>query len=251
MARRLLRVVKSRRGTKPVPLWLVRAIRTVGSGTSPLAPHSRPASSSKIGSAELGRLLEGVELGTWALGPRSIDALVELVAVLRPARIMEFGSGSSTVVLAWAIRQACGPGDTPRIISIEQDAGQAARTEGLLRGAGLDGEAVVFVAPLGEQEVEGHTTICYQLPDAMADAFGGRLADLVVIDGPAGPAGVRFGTLPLARPFARPGAAFVLDDALRDGELDVARRWARLPWVHIAGIRLIDKGILTGTVGTA
>ncbi len=140
-----------------------------------------------------------------------------------------------------------GPERPPRILSIEQDVGQAGRTRGLLARAGLDREAVVLVAPLEDQVVEGRHTICYALP---ADLFavGGRPADLIVIDGPAGPAGVRFGTLPLVRGYVRDGARFVLDDALRDGELAIAREWATLPYAKVAGIRLIEKGLLVGTV---
>ena len=69
-----------------------------------------------------------------------------------------------------------------------------------------------------------------------------------MIDGPAGPAGVRFGTLPLVQGYVRDGARFVLDDALRDGELAIARDWATLPYANVAGIRLIEKGLLVGTV---
>jgi hypothetical protein len=248
IARRILRIVKVCSGRRAVPLAVVQAIRAIGSGTSPLAPVSRPADASSLRSASLGRLLEGVELGTWALGPRSIDELVEIVQRVRPDAIIEFGSGSSTVVLAWAIREVWGPNASPRIVSIEQDLEQMGRTRMLLDRAGLGAEAVVLVAPLAEQVIEGRRTICYALPEGFGDALHGRLADLIVIDGPAGVPGVRFGTLPLARPHARDGARFVLDDALRDGELQVARLWAALPYVRVEGIRLIEKGLLVGTV---
>ena len=39
---------------------------------------------------------------------------------------------------------------------------------------------------------------------------------------------------------------FVLDDALRDGELAIARRWASPPYPEIEGIRLIEKGLHWG-----
>ena len=69
----------------------------------------------------------------------------------------------------------------------------------------------------------------------------------VVIDGPATETD-RFGTLPLIRPYVKANALFYLDDALRDGELDVARRWARLPYVEVNGIYLTEKGLLQGNV---
>ena len=247
IARRVLRWVRAFSGHRAVPLVVIRVVRAIGTGTSPLAPKSRAASARTLRSEPLRRLLDGVELGTWALGPKTIDELVRMIDSGRPASIIEFGSGSSTVALAWAMHEAWGSSTPPRILSIEQDAAQAERTRGLLASAGLDREAVVLVAPLEDQILEGRHTKCYALPAAL-DALGGRAAELVLIDGPAGAAGVRFGTIPLVRPYVRDGAQFVLDDALRDGELDIARAWARLSYTRVAGIRLIEKGLLVGTV---
>jgi hypothetical protein len=246
LALRMMRAARSRRGRRPAPLWLVRAIRAIAG--SSVAPAGRAASASRLHDEALRPLLAGVELGTWALGPRAIDEVVRTVRRLRPEALLEFGSGASTVAIAWAMREAWGPGGQPRVVSVEQDDAQAERTRRLLAGAGLAGDALVIVGPLAEQQIEGQSTTCYALPASLAEALGERRVDLVMIDGPAGPPGIRFGTLPLARPYVRPGATFLLDDALRDGELDIARRWSALPWVHIDGIRLIEKGLLVGTV---
>ena len=54
---------------------------------------------------------------------------------------------------------------------------------------------------------------------------------------------------PWSARFAAKHSQFVLDDAIRDGELDIAARWNRLPYVQVDGIRLIEKGLLTGTIG--
>ena len=72
--------------------------------------------------------------------------------------------------------------------------------------------------------------------------------DFVVIDGPAAQDGARFGTLPLIRRYLSSGARFYLDDALRDGEIDIAERWARLPYVQVNVVRLTEKGLLLGEV---
>lgn len=235
-------------GDRPVPLPVVFAIRALATAANPLMPRNTAVDGSDLRPESLGRALAGVELGTWALGPATIAELVAIVGRDRPEVVLEFGSGSSTVALAWAMRESRGPGTRPRIISIEQDADQALRTADLLRRGGLEAEAAIVVAPLAEQVIEGQRTTCYALPDGVAEELADRRAGLVVIDGPAGPAGVRFGCLPLARPFVRPDTPFVLDDALRDGELGIARRWARLPYVRARGIRLIEKGLLVGTV---
>ena len=107
---------------------------------------------------------------------------------------------------------------------------------------------MILIEPLTPQVIEGVQTTCYASLDELRRILGERRADLLVIDGPAGPPGVRFGTLPLARGCASEGATFVMDDALRDGELDVARRWDAMPYLRVRGLQLIEKGLLTGTV---
>ena len=49
--------------------------------------------------------LSGVQLGTWSLGPRSIDVLAAMISTMRPTLVIEFGSGVSTLVLASAMRR--------------------------------------------------------------------------------------------------------------------------------------------------
>ena len=155
--------------------------------------------------------------------------MVDTVRRVRPEAILEFGSGGGTVALAWAVREAWGASTPPRVLSLEQDAEHVQRTRALLERAGLGGEVLVFHAPLAEQQLEGAPMTCYAIPTALQQSLGPRRVDFVVIDGPAGPAGIRFGTMPLARPLVRAGATFLLDDALRDGELEIARRWSRFP----------------------
>jgi hypothetical protein len=234
-------------GDRPVPLIVIRGIRRLG-GPDSLAQRTRGVDGSQVEATELARLLAGAELGTWALGPRSIDAIVALVEAIRPNTVLEFGSGLSTIALAWAVRQAIGAGGPGRVISIEQDDDQAGRTRARLEQAGLAAHGVVLVAPLAEQSIEGRLTTCYSLPPGLDGVLAGRPVELIVVDGPAGPPGVRFGTLPLARPYTAPGTRFVLDDALRDGELAIAAAWGGLPYVKLDGIRLIEKGLLAGSV---
>jgi hypothetical protein len=99
--------------------------------------------------------------------------------------------------------------------------------------------------------IEGHLTTCYSLQMDIGRYFKGRTADLVIIDGPSAESGARFGTLPLIRGVTSPAAEFILDDAVRDGELDVAKRWMSLTYLQVDGIRLIERGLLTGKVFSA
>jgi predicted O-methyltransferase YrrM len=236
-------------GERPVSLDLVATFRMLAVGEDALLPHltSTPAERALV--EPLASHLRGRELGNWSLGPLSLTYLRNLVLQHRPSRLLEFGSGISTLVLAHAMTEARGGGEEgPLVISVEQENVHASSTRDLLSDAGLDHLAMVVVAPLSRQQIEGIWTTCYALPESLSVIFRDRRADLVVIDGPAAEAGARFGTLPLARPFVGANASFVLDDALRDGELRIARRWRSLPYIEIEGIRLIEKGLLTGII---
>jgi hypothetical protein len=171
-----------------------------------------------------------------------------LVSRERPDLVLEFGSGISTAVLAQAMRDSGAGSDLPLVISIEQDQAHAGRTRALLAAAGLGESVVVVVAPIARQRIEGFDTTCYALPEGIEVLFGDRKAEFVLVDGPAGETGARYGTLPLARPFVGSRATFVLDDALRDGELAIAQRWRTLGYATLDGIRLIENGLLTGQI---
>ena len=90
-------------------------------------------------------------------------------------------------------------------------------------------------------------TSCYSLPTEFVQTIAALRPGFVVIDGPTTETD-RFGTVPLIRPYLKTNALFYLDDALRDGELDLARRWARLPYIEVNGIYLTEKGLLQGNV---
>jgi hypothetical protein len=43
-------------------------------------------------------------------------------------------------------------------------------------------------------------------------------------------------------------ARFLLDDALRDDELAVARAWSSLPGIELDGVHVVGEGLLAGHV---
>jgi predicted O-methyltransferase YrrM len=244
----LLRLMCHAFGRKTVPVSWVRPLRAVAGRSLEMTVSPTPVEGSTLRPSSLGNHLAGVVLGTWALGPRSLEEIIRLVSSRRPGLIVEFGSGASTVVLAWAMREASGPGSQPRVMSFEQDAKHAEHTRELLARAGLESECTILVAPMERQLIEERMTCCYAIPGGFSEVIGDRRIDLAIIDGPAGAAGVRFGTLPLMQPYLADGATFVLDDALRDGELAIAASWRQLSYLRIDGLLLIEKGLLVGRV---
>jgi predicted O-methyltransferase YrrM len=248
-ARALLKTVAVVSSGRPVPLSLIRLIRSLASESAdPLGAPARPILGQSLTDPFLAGQLHGRILGTWALGPETIEFVRRMVLRDRPRLVLEFGSGLSTVALAASMRDSDGRREFPSVISIEQDDDHAELTRDLLKQAGLEDDVAIVVAPLGEQTIEGLPTVCYLIPDVFAKVIGDRLVDFVLVDGPAAEPGARFATIPLVRSHLRDGAKVVLDDALRDGELETARRWAALPYVKVQGIRLIEKGVLIGKI---
>jgi len=194
-------------------------------------------------------LLSGHEIGGWALGAETIEFLVEILRARRPSSVLEFGSGTSTVVLAWLMRQLHGDSNQPRVFSIDQSDDYVERTRSWLARHNLRDRVKFLRRPVVRQTIAQFPTACYDLPPVMlAEFFGPVRPDCVLIDGPAGDNGVRFGTLPLVQNHLTPGAAIFMDDGLRDSELDSAERWNRLGYVRWDGLYWLGKGLLSGTV---
>ena len=246
LARVLLGIVKSIARDSPVPIDAIRRLRALGGDSSALVSAADASTSDDIQDELLRRRLDGLELGLWALGPRSIGYVAKLVATMQPSLILECGSGASTVALAHAIEQAGGHDGRPRVISLEQDASYAEETTALLGRLGLGAEAAVIHAPLDLQDVGGDRVPAYLLPERFLELVDGRQAQLLLIDGPSGAPGIRFSTVPVLRPFLTRGATFLLDDALRDGELEIADRWSRFSYVRLVGIWPQEHGLLIG-----
>jgi predicted O-methyltransferase YrrM len=223
-------------------------VRAIAATDDTLAPSTKPVDGTSVRIPQLAGLLGGVELGTWALGPRSLEYVVSVVQATRPRLVLEFGSGASTLALAWAMHSAGCIDSQPCVISVDQDPVFAGSTLRMLARAGLGGHVAVVSAPLERRIIGGEDALSYGAESELELKVAGRSVDLVVIDGPAGATGIRFATLPLARQHVHSRAGFLLDDALRDGELSIARAWAAMPDVTVKGIRLVEKGILVGTV---
>lgn len=233
----------------PASLRVIRSLRLLDPRSDPLPPRysSLAPKGSGLVHPVLAKLLADREFGLWALNLDVVGFIGDEIARTKPSLILEFGSGSSTVIFAQLMADLHGSDDCLRVISIEQNAEFVTETTSLLERAGLARHVRVIHAPLRRQVIEGIETNCYDIPDGAFGPADGAI-DLIVVDGPAAESGARFGTLPLARPLIAGDAVFLLDDALRDSEIDTATMWACLPYVHLEGIFLIGKGVLRGTI---
>jgi hypothetical protein len=151
----------------------------------------------------------------WAI---SAVGAIELDARLRrrrPDRLLDVGSGLSTVVAAVAVA-----GHGGRVVSLEHDPAHAARTRRMLASAGVDDVAEVVVAPLVPRLHPCGSGPWYD------GAPAGRF-DFFVVDGPPLREGGRVAVLPALAPHRRADWEMWLFDADRPDEQRCIEAWSR------------------------
>ena len=223
----------------PLSRWLAirEAERARGFRRDAIVPLCKPEYGYVGVHESLVEIFKGVELGTWAINRRTMNWLWDELDITRPHNILEFGSGSSTCMFcAWA-KERC---QQSRIVSIDQSANEAKRTEMRLAHFGLIGQGKVIAMPI---DATDHYVVDCEL---LANLFQGQKVDMVFVDGPAGRNGCRENTLPDVFPLLANKGRFFLHDALRDGELAVLQSWEEIRGVEVAGILPYGNGLAVG-----
>jgi hypothetical protein len=179
-------------------------------------------------------------LGTWAIDQAGIDVIWKTLEKIKPKVIVEFGSGSSTLVFASWLKQRNASDNS--CISIEQDEREAEATRSRLVKHGLSKYVFVIVAPVNKDG-------CYELPDdKIREIIAQRKVDFVFIDGPSGPTGCRINTREVILPYLEKQCYWLLHDALRDGEMSIVKQWGDVQG-RCYGICPVGQGIAFGRWG--
>ena len=158
-----------------------------------------------------------------AMTPAGLAAVCAEVAGRRRRRIVECGSGFSTLVLARLLHNRGG-----RLVSLEHDPAWATRVRRDLAAAGHAQIAQVALAPLEPHPLARDDLRWYAQRALRALP---RRIDLLLVDGP--PAFEpevelsRYPALPALAERLVPDATVVLDDIDRPGELRILEAWER------------------------
>lgn len=158
-----------------------------------------------------------------SLSPENALILCQELMARRPRRVLELGSGASTLMIARVLDLL---GEDGRVVSLEHLEPFQREAAARVARAGLEHRASVVHAPLVPHA--GSPEPWYDLT-ALDEAEGPF--DLVLVDGPEGGHRAplaRYGALPLLRDRLSPGAVLLLDDGLRRGEREVVERWRAL-----------------------
>jgi hypothetical protein len=166
---------------------------------------------------------------SWAASPDVLLTLLEYARSSSPKKILDLGSGMSTLVLAKSAPQAT-------VITVDHSAEYAAKTRTLLASHGVN-NVDIRVAPLTP-----HTSGVdwYDLTQ-----LGGISSiDLLFVDGPPGSKNpkARHPAIAECLSMLNPDAIIVIDDASRDGERDLAQEFAKLLPNHTLEFLPHEKG---------
>jgi hypothetical protein len=240
-------------GIKPIPFFLLYFFSKVIPKSEFvnglfIKDEKHSNSSTCINNPTISQILRNQQIGDWSLDAETINFLEKDIKQKKPVRILEFGSGISTLCLAQFIKEIYGAERLIRLYSIEQDKEYANQSECLLKEYSFIGYTKILYTPLSKKIVEGIECYTYN-PSAIAEFLYGLEFDYCLIDGPSvSTYDGRFATLPLFKNFLSNRTRFILDDALRGNELIIARNWKRLPNIDIQGIILTRKGLLIGSL---
>lgn len=172
----------------------------------------------------------------WAVSPDALRILVEHALAARPKRILECGSGVSTVALARCM-ELNGAG---HVYSLEHDIEYANKTRAYLARVGLSPWATVIDAPLGPLTLRGREWLWYQMGKCAIEEI-----DMLFVDGP--PTSVhetaRYPAGPILFPRLSRSAVAFLDDEIRPEEKQAIRMWKEDFPQLVSEIHKCEKGL--------
>jgi hypothetical protein len=198
---------------------------------------------------ELRLLMEGTEQwmtpSAYSMSAESLACVTELVRKNGISKVLEFGSGISTIVLPKVLSS-----DDYVYLSIEEDAAYAEQVCLSAASQPACGRVRIVTLPFepGTHITRGESTFTAVrfagLEAVTREAFGENGPELILIDGPSGKRKWgRFSALEGVLPCAKPGTVVLLDDSLRYREVQILDEWRRRGWVKVHGIYCVGTGL--------
>ncbi len=164
---------------------------------------------------------------SWSIAPEFAWWLYQHVIATRPEKIIELGSGTSTLVIAAALKRL----GTGRFLSFEHDHAYLEKTQALLQICDLQDHVELLYTPLEKLDFDDQSYRWYDLPYDLIDHMVGRKQlDLLVVDGPPAATNrhARYPAMVRLRDYCNESTLVLLDDADRAEEQEILARWEEL-----------------------
>ena len=157
----------------------------------------------------------------WAISPDLLKKITEVILIERPSLIVELGSGVSTLIIAYCLKQL-GKG---KVISLEHNDEYVAISQNFISSHKLEEIATIIYAPLKTFEIDEETWLWYNTDCLKIE----QPIDLLVVDGP--PKNVqklsRYPALPLLYKDLNEHSIIILDDGDREDEKKIIEMWKK------------------------
>ncbi|WKK76875.1 hypothetical protein QYS49_06350 [Marivirga salinae] len=176
----------------------------------------------------------------WTLDAETLNFLWAECNINKPKIILEFGSGISTKLFYQYFAEY--PQNQFLLISIDQDQFYLTKTLNALRSDLTN----VTHHPMNFPTGNNGFMLNHELIENIIKKYGE--IDFVLIDAPYGAWEARLNTLPSILNYCKKNALWFLDDAFRDSEMEILRKWKGNNEIKIEGIVNIGKGIAKGFV---
>ncbi|MGI9499573.1 MAG: hypothetical protein ACR2P3_06020 [Geminicoccaceae bacterium] len=190
---------------------------------------SRIAAGKAADSLALGMLNDvdiGIDFMPWtkaAMRPSTIVHILNEIFINERRSIIEFGSGISTLYLAWAAKKT-----EARVLSIEENEGWSEKIRDLLKRKQLDEFCDVRSVKRRDVSMHGYKSHWYDF-DLVKEIIEHKTFDLMIVDGPTafqkGQADARRPAVDALRANLAENYAIFLDDAMRAGEKRILAAW--------------------------
>lgn len=161
------------------------------------------------------------EMREWAISPDLAKILLDIILEKKPQIIVETGSGTSTVIIAYALKKnGCG-----KIVSLENNEQYAQKTQQNISKHGLEDFVQIVYAPLKELPIKGKSWQWYDT-SILAEI---QTIDLLIVDGPKRTLQPmsRYPAMPLLFEKLSDRAIVVLDDFNTDEEKAMVDLWVK------------------------
>jgi len=171
----------------------------------------------------------------WAVSPDFGVLVISNILHRQPLTILELGSGVSTLLLGYCVRQL-GRGHVLSVDHLEDFAEESRRN---IARHGLEDVVTIVHAPLRQIRLRGQEFLWYdpaRLPIGPIDCL--------IVDGPPATTGelARYPAIPLLHSSLSDKAMILVDDGERDDEQEAIRRWlTEFPWLDAQYVAL-EKG---------
>jgi len=161
-------------------------------------------------------------LADWSLDSFLGRFLMQHLMEAHPKVIVELGSGSSTILIAKAMKTL---GHEHEHLAIDHDKRFLNITKQLAEANHVSDGIQFFECPLAE--LEGSENSWYQ---NVVDKIADKKIDLLIVDGPPAVTQpwARYPALPQLHEHLSPQCVVILDDAVREGERKIAKQWCEL-----------------------